>query len=180
MVHIHRQVGPGIGNPSADFLGNGNAGHGERLVGALGLHLKGPGAVQIITQIFLDGAVDGIEILFAGTAPAQADHAENRAAGLPGAVHISAFIHRLHINRGLHDIDIKIAVGLYSVAHILTQAVFKLTLVCALQHNLAQLQQKNFLHLLITSFIWCMRFRFQARHRFPRLTARYWIASAMC
>ena len=52
----------------------------------------------------------------------------------------------LHVNRGLHDIDVKIAVVLHPAADILPQTIFKLALIGALQDDLAQLQQKNFFH----------------------------------
>ena len=125
----------GFRQPSADFLGNRDGAHGELLVRALGLHLKGLRRLQIVPQICLNGLKNRIHILFAGAAPAQADHAENTAAGLPGAVHIRHVIQRLHIDRRLHDIHIKIPVGLHSAPDILTQAALKLPLIGALQND---------------------------------------------
>ena len=146
MMDVHQQVGPGIGDPAADFLGNGDARHGELLIGALGFHLEGLRAVQIITQISLNGFVDGIQILLTGTAAAQAHHAENGMARLPSSLHISHVVHRLDIDGGLHDIHIKFTVGLHPASDVTAQLAFKLTLIRALQDDLAQLHQKNFLH----------------------------------
>ena len=69
-------------------------------------------------------------------------------AGLPGSVHIRQLIHGLHIDGGLHDIHIKIAVGLHPPPDILPQTALKLALIGPFQDDLAQLHQKNFVHIL--------------------------------
>ena len=139
VVHIHRNAGVGLGQPSADFLRNGNGAHGELLIGPLGFHLKGSGAVQLVPQVLLHGGEDGIQVLFAGAAAADAVHAEDALAGFPGTFHIGAVILRLHIYSGLQDIHIKIAVGLHAPADILPEFVFKLALVGALQNDFTKL-----------------------------------------
>ena len=146
MMHVHPAGGMGFRQPAADFLGNADGIQRERLVGALGLHLEGFRTVQIVAQIALNGFKNGVQVLLTGTAAAQAHHTEDGFAGIPGAVHIRFFVHGLHIHRRLHEIHIKIAVGLHSAADILSQAALKLTLVGTLQHHLAQLHQENFVH----------------------------------
>ena len=135
-----------LGKSSADLLGQLDGVQGELFIRALGLYLERSGAVQIVAQVILDGIKNSIQVLLTGTAAAQAHHTKDSMAGLPGAVHIRQLIHRLHIDRGLHEIYIEITKAAHTAADILPQLGFKLALVGALQDDLAQLQKKNFLH----------------------------------
>ena len=146
MVHVHLHSGMGFRQSAADLLGQLNGGHGEPLVRTLGLHLEGLGAVQVVPQIILDGGENGIHILLTGAAATKAHKAENGVAGLPGSLHIRLFVQGLHIHRRLHEIYVKIAVGLHPAADILPQTPLELPLIGTLQDDLAQLQQKNLFH----------------------------------
>ena len=138
MVHIHRNAGVGFRQPAADFLRNGDGAHGKLLVGPLGFHLKGFGAVQLIPQILLHGCKNGVQVLFTGAAAADAVHAEDAFTGFPGTFHIRVLILRLHIYRRLQDIHIKITVGLHASADILPKFVLKLALVGTLENDFSQ------------------------------------------
>ena len=136
MVDIHSAVGMSLCDSAADLLRDLDGSHRKCLIGAFGFYLKRCSTIQIVAQILLHSLIDAVHILFTRTAAAQAYQTKNAAASFPGAVHISLLVHRLYIDRRLHNIHIKIAVGLHPAANILTQFVFKLTLVGALQDNL--------------------------------------------
>ena len=70
MTNVNCYSRMGFCQAAADFLGQLNGGHGEHLVGTLGLHLEGTGAVQVLTQIVLNCLKNGIAVLLTGTAAA--------------------------------------------------------------------------------------------------------------
>ena len=148
VVHIHGHTGMGLCQSSADLLGDGNGAHGELLVRPLGFHLKRGGAVQLIAQICFNGRKDGIHVFLTGAAAADAVHAEDALAGFPCTLNVRFLVLRLHVNRGLENIYVKVAVGLHSAPDILAQLILKLPLVGALENDLAQLQKKNFVHMV--------------------------------
>ena len=153
MPHIHRQRGHGLRNASADFLGNGDGGQGEALVRALGFNLEGRGAAQIVAQIFHRGAENIVQILFAGTAAAQAHNAENVVTGLPRPLQIAGFLLRFDVDRGLHDVHAEFAIRAHPAADVRFQAVFKLEAVAALEDDLALLEKNDVLHIDLTHIV---------------------------
>ena len=168
MMDIHFHSGVGLCQTTADLLGQGDGCHGERLIGTLGFHLEGLGAVQFVTEVSFHSLKNGIHILLTGTAAAQGYNTENTAAGFPGAVHVTHFVHRLHIDGGLHDINIKIAVGLHPAADILAQTAFKLAFIGAFEHHFAQLHQKDLFHLgLLFSKKFCILYH--EEYKFPSI-----------
>ena len=138
-MDIHLHIGMSLCQSTTDLLRELDGIQGEALVGALGLHLEGLGAIQLLAQIIFNRLKNGIHILFAGTAAAQTHHTENAPASFPCAIHIALLIHRLHIQSGLHQIHVEFAISLHTAANVLAQTAFKLALIGALQDDLAQL-----------------------------------------
>ena len=131
LMHIYFTGGMGFCQSAAYFLGNFDRGHCKPFIRPLGLNLEGICAIQIVAKVLLDGIVNLIDILFTGAAAAQADKTENCMTSLPSSVNIRLIIHRLYIDCGLHQINIKIAISFHSATNILPQLVLELTLICA-------------------------------------------------
>src|SRR5699024_3401428 len=115
--------------------------------------LEAPGQGEVVAQVGENGLVDGVQRLLAGAAAAHGGDAEDRAAGLPGAVHVAAFVLRLDVDGGLLEVDPEAAEMLDPAADVALEAVFKGPAVLALEDYLAQLQKKDFVH-GINSFVW--------------------------
>ena len=139
VVDVHGHLGEGLGQPSADLLGELNGVEGEGLVGALGFDLKTLGHAELVSEIRKYRGIDGVGGLFAGAAAAHGGDAEHRGAGLPGAVQIAAVALRLHIDGGLLEVDAEVAVGLHPATDVALEAVFKGAAILSLEDDLAQL-----------------------------------------
>ena len=147
VVDVHLQVGIGLGDAAADLLGDLDGVEREALVRPLGFHLEAFGGQQVVVQKFLNGCKYGIQVLHAGAAAAQGHHAEDVVAGVPGPVHVTVVALGLHKHRGLDDADPELAEGPHPAVDVLLELVFKLPAVLSLQDDLAQLEQKMFVHI---------------------------------
>ena len=103
VMHVHLKRGDRLGNAPADFLRDGDGGQRKALVRALGLDLERARVAQIVAQIFHGRAENAVQLLFTGTAAAQAHNAEDIVAGLPRAVQITVVGQRFDIKRRLDD-----------------------------------------------------------------------------
>ena len=108
------------------------------------------------------------------------------SARLPRAVEVAVVRLRLHVDRGLHDVDLERAEMRHGAAHIFLERLLKGTAVRALEHDLAKLQQKHFFH---GNFLSVNKInhnnvypdgRSRPAHWFPNRNVRYCTASAMC
>ena len=139
-MHIHLHIGIGLRQQAAHILAQLDAGQGEALVAALGLHLEASDPLHVLAKIFYGKGGNGVPVLFAGGGPAQFDDAEDLFQRLKRGVHVRPVLLRLHIHRGLEAVDPELADGLQSSAHIAHQLLFKGFPVETLEHDLAQLE----------------------------------------
>ena len=140
VMDVHRQRRNRLRYAPADLLRDGDGGQRKTLVRALGFHLEGGGAAQIVSEVLHRRAEDIVQVLLAGTAAAETHNAENIMTFLPCAVEIAVFFLRLDIDRGLHDIDAEFPIGAHPAADVRFQAVLKLEAVAPLEDDLSQLQ----------------------------------------
>ena len=143
VVHIGPQMLEGLVQLTAHKLGQLDGGHGEGLVGPLGLHLEGLGLHEVVVQVGLGGLQDGLGGLVAGLGPGQAHHAEEVLQGLKGAVHVAVQALGLHVSNGLAGVDAELAVLLQTAAGVGHEAVLEVVAVQALQDHLAHFHQDD-------------------------------------
>ena len=146
VMHVHDQMREGVVQRAAHPLAQLNAAHGEGLVGALALHLKGFGRQQRRCQILSGGGENGLLLLGTGHGPCNGDDAEHLLAGVIGRVQIAALLHRLHIDGGLAGVDFELAVPLCAAADVAHQLHLKAVAVQSLQNDLAQLAKNDLVH----------------------------------
>ena len=127
-------------------LGQLDGGHGEGLVGPLGLHLEGSGGHKLVVKVLPCGGQHGLGRLLAGTGTGQTHDAEDGLECLPGPFHIALFVDGLHVGGGLAGVDAELAVAVEAAADIAHQFFFKTAAVQALQNQFAQLEQEDFIH----------------------------------
>jgi len=145
-MHVHLQVGIELVQLPAHILGELDGGHGEGLVGPLGLHLEGPGGGEPVPQVFLGGLEHGVLVLGARPGPGEAHHAEETLHGLIGPVQIAGILLGLHIQGGLLGVHPELAEGPQAALGVSDELVLKAAAVEALEHDLAQLEQNDFIH----------------------------------
>ncbi len=157
VVNVHRQVGKGVVKLAAHPLAQLDGAHGEALVGPLRLHLEGPGLRQRPAQIGAGVFQNGLRRLFTGHGPRDGDNAEDVGAGVVGAVHVAAVLHRLHIDGALAGVDLEAAEPAHAAADIVHEPLLEAVAVQALQDHLAQLAQDDLVHgaLLISKYCCC-------------------------
>ena len=80
---------------------------------------------QLVAEIVHDRLIDGVEILFTRAAAAHRADAEHMSARLPRAVEVAVIRLRLHVDRGLHDVDLERAEMRHGAAHIFLERFFK-------------------------------------------------------
>ena len=145
-VDVHLQVGILVVEQAAHVLADLHAVHGEFLVRPLGLHLEGPGRLELGAQVVSGAVEDGVLVLGAGAGPGGGHNAEHLPAGGVGPVQIAVLLLGLHVDGALLGVDPEAAAAGQAAADVAGQLVLKGAAVEALEDHLAQLQQNNLIH----------------------------------
>ena len=146
VVDIHLEVGVALVQLAAHPLGQLNGGHGEGLVGPLGLHLKGFRTGEFLPQVGAGRLQHLLLGLAAGSGPGQTHDAEHPAHGLIGPVHVAVGALGLHVHGGLLGVHLELAQGAETALGVGDEFILKPAAVQALEHQLAQLEQNDFFH----------------------------------
>lgn len=124
--------------------------HGERLVRALGAHLKRLCRPQRAAQVFLRGVRNDSKVLGAHGCAADGRDAENFADALLRRVDV-LIARRLRVHRALRLVDFKIPQGFQAAAHGLEQHALEGGAVEPLQRHFALIGQNDLFHILQNS-----------------------------
>ena len=147
IVHIDREMGIFLMQHTAHILGDLDAGHGELLVGTLGLDLEGARAAELFAQIALGALQNGVLILFAGRGAADSHDAENLAAGIVCLVQIALAL-GLDIDGALLGVNVESAAVLQTAADICHQLILKSAAVETLEDDLAEFKKNDLVHMI--------------------------------
>ena len=150
VVHVHLEVGIRRQQHAAQLPGDLHAVHGERLVRALGAHLKRLCRPQRAAQVFLRGVRNDSKVLGAHGCAADGRDAENFADALLRRVDV-LIARRLRVHRALRLVDFKIPQGFQAAAHGLEQHALEGGAVEPLQRHFALIGQNDLFHILQNS-----------------------------
>ena len=139
MAHVDLRVREGVGQQTADVLGELNARHVEALVRAARLNLEALRVLHVLFEVLARLLEYGVLVLFAGGGAGQRDYAEHMAHGFEGRVHVRALVLGLDVDGGLHAVDAEIPELLQTLPYIGEQLLLKVALVQSFEHNLALL-----------------------------------------
>ena len=151
VVDIHLEVIVLAQQVSAQLPHQLRAGHGEALVGAAGLHLKGADAVETVAQIILRRLADGVKIFLTDHGTAQGSQTKDGLDPVEREVHVDVLFLGLHVERGLSAVHPELAHGLEAVAQNFHHGRLKLVAVEAFQGHFALIAHNHFSH-IISSF----------------------------
>ena len=154
LPHLHTHGDVGVVNVHADTraglkehpAGLGGDLHGvlrKALIRALGLHLEGALTREVRGYIAAHGAEDALHALVAHGGAANGDDAKHLAGVAHHAVHVGTLLLGLDINGALRAVDLKLAVRSRLLAQLAAEHILKVLAVCALEHDLAVLEQKD-------------------------------------
>ncbi len=133
IVHIHPQVGEaGKKQPPqlpADFRGL----HGEGLVAALGVYLKGSGSGKAAGQVVRGGGTDSLPVLGDHQGGAEGGNAKNSLEPRHRFLHGNALGKGLYVNSGLAFPDVELPQAFQPPADIFNHGILKGIAVEALQ-----------------------------------------------
>ena len=131
---------------TAHILAELDGGHGEGLIGPLGLYLKGAGGAELVIQKLLSTGQNGVLVLLTGAGQGDAHNAEDLGQCLVGALHVTGVVLGLHIGGGLTGIHLKLAKGVEAAVDVGLQFILKAAAVQALEDQLTQLEQNDLVH----------------------------------
>ena len=151
VVDIHLEVIVLAQQVSAQLPHQLRAGHGEALVGAAGLHLKGADAVETVAQIILRRLADGVKIFLTDHGTAQGSQTKDGLDPVEREVHVDVLFLGLHVERGLGAVHPELAHGFEAVAQNFHHGRLKLVAVEAFQGHFALIAHNHFSH-IISSF----------------------------
>ena len=110
------------------------------------------GRFQLVLEIGAGRFQNGLLIFLTGVRLGEGHDAEDISAGIEGPVQVTAVVQGLHIDGALFGGHQEFAVGVDAAADIAAQPLLKGVAVEALEHQLAQFQQDQFVH-SVSSFI---------------------------
>ena len=153
LVDVHSEIVVGLVEHTTHILADLNTGHGELLVGALGLHLEGAGSQQVIVQIALGALQNSVLVLLTGLGAADSHHTEDLLTGLKSLVDIAGILGGLHIDGALLGVDMVLTgAALQAAADIAEELILEGAAIEALQDHFAQLQKNDLVHMITVPF----------------------------